>query len=97
MQHKCFTLDTVIFASSFLKTEEIKGKSGWWIGTELLVAGGDKLDNSTLTVVLITKRSTRSGRSSQAQRANLLYLSTYNIVRHSEKNTKYRCCLPYYL
>ena len=45
MQHKCFTLDTVIFASSFLKTEEIKGKSGWWICTELLVAGGDELDN----------------------------------------------------
>ena len=45
MQYKCFTLDTVIFASSFLKTEEIKGKSGWWICTELLVAGGDELDN----------------------------------------------------
>ena len=45
MQYKCFTLDTVIFAPSFLKTEEIKGKSGWWICTELLVAGGDELDN----------------------------------------------------
>ena len=45
MQHKYFTLDTVILASSFPKTDEIKGKSGWWISTELLVAGGDELDN----------------------------------------------------
>ena len=45
MQHKCFTLDTVIPASSFLKTEEIKGKSGWWICTEPPVIDGDEWDD----------------------------------------------------
>ena len=45
VQPKRATFGIGILASDFLKTEEVDGKSGRWVCTELLVTGGDELDD----------------------------------------------------